>query len=162
MVSWATFSLTRSCTLLGKMCDVFMKVHEIIDLNTDCSTCTLDWWVSEWSRSVVSDSLRSIPWTVDYQASPSMGFSRQECWTGLPFPSPGDLSDPGIESRSPALWADTLLFESPGKLIMGSCMQLRCWIGGDTLKGWAPILQDAFWIINIYMGIIIILRIPNR
>ena len=56
MVSWATFSLTRSRTSLGKMCDVFMKVHEIIDLNTNCSTCTLDWWVSEWSRSVVSDS----------------------------------------------------------------------------------------------------------
>ena len=41
------------------------------------------------------------PWTVAYQAPPSMGFSRQEYWSGLPFPSPGDLSDPGIESRSP-------------------------------------------------------------
>ena len=43
------------------------------------------------------------PWTVAYQASPSMGFSRQEYWSGLPFPSPGDLPDQGIESRSPAL-----------------------------------------------------------
>ena len=48
------------------------------------------------------------PGTVAYQAPPSMGFSRQECWSGLPFPSPGDLPDPGIEPRSPALQADAL------------------------------------------------------
>ena len=41
------------------------------------------------------------PWTVAYQVPPSMGFSRQEYWSGLPFPSPGDLPDPGIEPRSP-------------------------------------------------------------
>ena len=45
-------------------------------------------------------------WTVAYQASPSMGFSRQESWSGLPFPSPGDLPDPGIKPRSPALEAN--------------------------------------------------------
>ena len=44
-----------------------------------------------------------IPWTVAYQALPSMGFSRQEYWSGLPFPSPGDLLDPGIEHGSLAL-----------------------------------------------------------
>ena len=43
------------------------------------------------------------PWAVAYQASPSMGFFRQEYWSGLPFPSPGDLPDPGIEPRSPTL-----------------------------------------------------------
>ena len=48
------------------------------------------------------------PWTVAYQAPPSMGFSRQECWSGLPFPSPGDLPDPGIKPWSPALQADAL------------------------------------------------------
>ena len=46
---------------------------------------------------------------------PSMGFSRQENWSGVPFPSPGDLPDPGIEPRSPALWADALTSEPPGK-----------------------------------------------
>ena len=55
------------------------------------------------------------PWTVAYQASPSMGFSRQEYWSGLPFPSPGDLPDPGIEPGSPALEADALTSEPPGK-----------------------------------------------
>ena len=44
-----------------------------------------------------------------------MGFSRQEYWRGLPFPSPGDLPDPGIEPRSPALQADSLSSEPPGK-----------------------------------------------
>ena len=55
------------------------------------------------------------PWTVAYQASPSMGFSRQEYWSGLPFPSPVDLPDPGIKPGSPALQADALPSEPPGK-----------------------------------------------
>ena len=55
------------------------------------------------------------PWTVAYQAPPSMGFSRQECWSGLPFPSPGNLPDPGIKSGSPALQADALPSEPTGK-----------------------------------------------
>ena len=59
--------------------------------------------------------LFATPWTVAYQASPSMGFSRQECWNGLPFPSPGDLPDPGIKPGSPALQADALPSEPPGK-----------------------------------------------
>ena len=57
-------------------------------------------------------------WTVAYQAPPSMGFSRQEYWSGLPFPSPGDLPDPGIEARSPALQADSLPFEPAGKPVL--------------------------------------------
>ena len=61
--------------------------------------------------------LFATPWTVACQAPPSMGFSRQEYWSGLPFPSPGDLPDPGIEPRSPALQADALTSEPPGKLL---------------------------------------------
>ena len=61
----------------------------------------------------MSDSV--ITWTVVYQASLSMGFFRQEYWSGLPFPSPGDLPDPGIKPKSPALKADTLPSEPPGK-----------------------------------------------
>ena len=57
-------------------------------------------------------------WTVAHQAPPSMGFSRQEYWSGLPFPSPGDLPDPGMEPRSPALQADALTSEPAGKLSM--------------------------------------------
>ena len=54
-------------------------------------------------------------WKVAYQAPPSMGFSRQEYWSGLPFPSPGDLPNPGIEPRSPALQTDALPSEPPVK-----------------------------------------------
>ena len=50
--------------------------------------------------------LFATPWTVAYHAPLFVGFSRQECWSGLPFPSPGDLPDPGIEPGSPALQAD--------------------------------------------------------
>ena len=61
--------------------------------------------------------LFSTLWTVAHQAPPSMGFSRQEYWGGLLFPSPGYLPDPGIEPRSPALQADALTSEPPGKPI---------------------------------------------
>ena len=56
-------------------------------------------------------------WTVAYQAPPSMGFSRQEYWSWLPFPSPGDLPNPWIEPGSPTLEADALTSEPPGKPI---------------------------------------------
>ena len=74
------------------------------------------WYVKVKSLSHVR--LFVTPWTIAYQAPPSMGFSRQECWSGLPFPSPGDLPDPGIEPRSPSLQADTLPSEPPGKIIL--------------------------------------------
>ena len=53
-------------------------------------------------------------WTVAHHASLSMGFSRQESWSGLPFPSPGNLPDPRIEPVSPALQADSLLLSHKG------------------------------------------------
>ena len=59
--------------------------------------------------------LFAMPWTVAYKAALSMEFSRQEYWSGLPFPFPGDLPDPGIESRSPTLQADDLPSEPRGK-----------------------------------------------
>ena len=68
--------------------------------------------------------LFATPWTAAYQAPPSMGFSRQECWSGLPFPSPGDLPDPGIEPGSPALQADTLPSEPLGKHASKLCANI--------------------------------------
>ena len=66
------------------------------------------------SSSVLSNSLR-LSWTIAHQAPLSMEFSRQEFWSELSFPPPGDLPDPGIEPGSPALQADSLLSEPPGK-----------------------------------------------
>ena len=65
----------------------------------------------------VAESCQTLPtpWTVVCQALLSMGFSRQESWSGLPFPSLGYLPNPGIEPRSPALQADSLLPELQGK-----------------------------------------------
>ena len=62
----------------------------------------------------MSDS-SATPWTVALQAPLSMGCPRQEYWSGLPFPPPGDLPDPGIEPVSPALQVDSLPTEPPGK-----------------------------------------------
>ena len=66
-------------------------------------------------KSLSHVRLFATPWTVTYQVPLSMGFSRQENWSGLPFPSPGDLPDPGIKPRSPTLQADALTSEPPGK-----------------------------------------------
>ena len=74
---------------------------------------------------VVSDSL--TPRTVALQAPLSMEFSRQEYWSGLLFPSPGDLPDPGIDPRPPTLQADSLPSEPPGKPIKKE--------GGDKNRG---------------------------
>ena len=66
-------------------------------------------------KSLIRVRLFATPWTLAYQASLSMGFFRQKYWSGLPFPSPGNLPNPGIEPGSPALEADTLTSEPPGK-----------------------------------------------
>ena len=69
------------------------------------------------------------PWTVAHQASPSMGFFRQEYWSGLPFPPPGDLPDPGTKLASPlslALQADSLYTEPSGKPLSS---WYACWVG---------------------------------
>ena len=68
-------------------------------------------------KSLTHVILFVTPWTLTHQAPPSMEFSRQEYWRGLPFPSPGDLPDPGIEPRCPTLQADALPSEPPGKPI---------------------------------------------
>ena len=69
-------------------------------------------------KSLSRVRLFATPWTVAYKAPPSMGFSRQEYLNGLPFPSPGDLPDSGIEPGSPAMEADALTSEPPGKQIL--------------------------------------------
>ena len=94
--------------------------------------------VGKWSRSVLSDSLRPHG---AYQAPPSMGFSRQKCWSGLPFPSPGDLPDPGIEPRCSILQADALLFEPPGKPPQKSRDRSKSYLPPD--KGMP--FRSGFW-----------------
>ena len=68
-------------------------------------------------KSLSPAQLFATSWTIVYQAPQSMGFSRQEYWSGLPFPSPGDLPNPGIKPGSPALQTDDLPSEPLGKPI---------------------------------------------
>ena len=67
-------------------------------------------------KSLSRVRLFATPWTVAHQVPPSIGFSRQEYWSGLPFPSPGDLLDPGIKPRFPAFQSDSLPSGPPGNL----------------------------------------------
>ena len=66
-------------------------------------------------------------WTAARQAPLSLGFSRQECWSGSPCPPPGDLPDPGIEPASPALQADSLLSE-PSRKLDGDSGDIMCFV----------------------------------
>ena len=102
-------------------------------------------WV-KWSEVKSLSRVRffATPWTVAYQAPPSMGFSRQEYWSGLPFPSPGDLPNPGIERGSPALQTGALLSEPPGKpqaTGMGSLSLLQGIFLTQELNLGSPALQ---------------------
>ena len=78
--------------------------------------CTGKWFSYSEVKSLSRVWLFATAWTVAYKASLSIGFSRQEYWSGLPFPSPGYLPNPGIEPRSPALQAGALTSEPQGKL----------------------------------------------
>ena len=72
-----------------------------------------------------------------------MGFSRQEYWSGLPFPSPGDLPDPGIKPGSPALQADSLLSEPPGKHYLNKFQEFFCWECYSYWSSFKFVLRDG-------------------
>ena len=80
--------------------------------------------------------LFATPWTVARQAPLSMGFSRQEYWSGLPFPSPGDLSDPGIEPRSSTPDADSLPSKPPRKPKLAVDVQTLADDDNDKYEFW--------------------------
>ena len=93
--------------------------------------------IMKWSevKSLSHVRLFAAPWTVACQAPPSMGFSRQEYWSGLPFPSPGDLPDPGIEPGSPASQADALPSKPPAAAAKSLQSCLTLW---DPIDGSPP------------------------
>ena len=88
------------------------------------------------------------PWTAAYQALPSMGFSRQECWSGLPFPSPGDLPNPGIEPKSPILQQTLYRLSHQGMLgyikIIYPLLELNLQICPLSVP------PPTFWVLTLY------------
>ena len=134
-VKWALGSITMNKARGGDGTPVelfkFLKDDAVKVLHSICQQIwKTQQWPQDWKRSVFIPvpkkvkvkslscvPLFSTPWTVAHQAPPSMEFSRQEYWSRLPFPSPRDLPNPGIEPVSPTLWTDTLLSEPPGNPI---------------------------------------------
>ena len=105
-------------------------------------TCMLVYVLSRFSRV----HLFVTPWTVARQAPLSMGLSRQEYWSGLSFPSPEDLSNPGIEPRSPALQADSLPAEPQGKPLCFKGKWFLCNVLSKyILKLWYSINHGLLW-----------------
>ena len=105
-------------------CEVVSNWHldilkHFLSQGTQNNTGKLLWIILSYKKVIVPTpshvQLFATPWTVAHQAPPSMGFSRQEYWSGLPFLSPGDLLDPGIKPKSPTLQADALTSEPAGK-----------------------------------------------
>ena len=98
------------------------------------------WAKESESESEVTQSCPTLcdPWTVAHQASPAVGFSRQEYWSVLPFPSPGHLPNLGIEPRSPTLQADALTSASPEakERVLQRYEKARCVWEITTSLGW--------------------------
>ena len=104
---------SRDITLPTTVCQVRAMVFPVVMYGCESWTIKKD----AGGEGLVAKSCLTLvtPWTGACQARLSMGFSRQEYWRGLPFPSPGDIPDPGIEPRSPALQAESLPTELQGK-----------------------------------------------
>ena len=105
---------------------VFMKIWDLKDVER----------LEEEVKLLSHVWLFATRWTVAYQASLSMGFSRQEYWSGLPFPSPGDLPDPGIEPGSPTLEADALTSKQINTTETGEYEAFELNIPFEAVKFW--------------------------
>ena len=112
--SFRAAKLNEMFTALWKVFDAQKMLRPFWLHRTDL---VLQLWKKVKVKTLSRVWLFATPWSVAHQAPLSMGFSRQEYWSGLPFPSPADLPHPGIELRSPALQADALLSELPGNLL---------------------------------------------
>ena len=112
-MKWTTAWVSRFQAVFGFALNFVFTNHGLVKMGRDKMPTTFEHQLSSSSSSVA----KSCPTLVTPQivGSLSMGFFRQEHWSGLPFPSPGDLPNPGIEPRSPALQADCLLSEPTGE-----------------------------------------------
>ena len=115
------YTCVHMCVLCTHVCvhvHVCMCVHMCVRVCACVCMCVgaYNFWSCSFSCSVMSDSV--TPWTVAHQGPLTTGFSRQEYWSGLPFPSPGDPPDPGIEPASPALAGGFFTTERQGSPVI--------------------------------------------
>ena len=123
----------------SRACNAYFKViylssnHYILGIviytfilykNDICYLCIIFLHIYVHTQSLHRVQLFVTPWTTAHQAPLSMGFPRQEYWSGLPFPSPGDLPNPGIEPSSPALAGGFLTTEPSGKPYVYMCIHI--------------------------------------
>ena len=115
--------------------------------------------VTKWCLTLMT------PWTVAPQTPLSIGFPRQEYWSGLPFPSPGHLPHPGIKPASPALQVNSLLTESPGKhrlivrmtpILHSICIWI-IWLEIFNSSGW----KDSVFLCNLILNLTMWLALAN-
>ena len=110
------------CPLVIRLTSISSPFPESQRSGSELSNPLITKLVLQTTTAVLKAKVKSLscvrlfvtPWTVAYQTPLSTEFSRQEYWSGLPFPSSGDLPNPGIKPRSPALQVDALLSEPPG------------------------------------------------
>ena len=115
------YTCVHMCVLCTHVCvhvHVCMCVHMCVRVCACVCMCVgaYNFWSCSFSCSVMSDSV--TPWTVAHQGPLTTGFSRQEYWSGLPFPSPGDPPDPGMEPASPALAGGFFTTERQGSPVI--------------------------------------------
>ena len=113
-MKWTTAWVSRFQAVFGFALNFVFTNHGLVNMGRDTTPTTFEHQLSS-SSSLVAKSCPPLA-TPQIVATLSMGFSRQEHWSGLPFPSPGDLPDLGIEPGSPAVQADCLLTELGGKV----------------------------------------------
>ena len=116
MEIWETYILIRrNSTCKGPEVDVYLENSKNSKEGRMAGVRSKGQGKKVKVKSLSRVRLFATLWTVAHQAPPSMGFSRQEYWSGLPFPSPENLPNPGIKPRYPTLQADTLTSEPRGK-----------------------------------------------
>ena len=114
-ILWQTGDVVDKPVSITLPRDSFLNTNWCWNLQVTDDLYIHSWWTSLCVCVGGGVQLFMTLWTVAHQAALSMGFSRQECWSGLPCPPPGDLPHPGLEAGPPALQVESLLTEPPGK-----------------------------------------------
>ena len=142
---WSLFYLGLFCLLLQAPTPAYLGVPFFL--------FHVKWSEVEW-MSLSHVWLFATPWTVAHQAPLSMGFSRQEYWSGLPFHFPGDLSNLGIEPRSPTFQAGSLPSEPPGKPVtLYKRLSNKLWAWHFVLFFYLSKILWAFYEHNDYLNL---------